>query len=275
MRDHGAVARAPVDVIAMIEDAFVAQWSHFGTWPGGELHDEPGVLWTETSIKHLPYNAVLRTRIASEDVDTVLESTIARYRARGVAFMWLDHPTASPKDLGRRLRALGLEPVEAATGMSLEIEDWKPVPTGVRVVEVRSPEHLAAYADLIMRYWEIPPEDQATVRELNRYWSGERARGHRYLAFSDDGMPIGKGYLSLAGPPGVAAIFGMSVLPEARGRGVGGAITTTMLSRAKEAGCERVVLHSSQAAVGLYRRAGFVERCRLTVYATSPLWSDK
>jgi ribosomal protein S18 acetylase RimI-like enzyme len=64
-------------------------------------------------------------------------------------------------------------------------------------------------------------------------------------------------------------------VPEARGRGVGGAITTTMIRRAREAGCGRVVLHSSERAVGLYRRAGFVDRCRLTVYATSPLWSDK
>ena len=275
MREHGAVRTGPVDVITEIEDAFVAQWSHFGRWPGGELHDEHGVLWTETGIKHLPYNAVLRTRIASDDVNAVIEGIIARYRERDVAFMWLDHPTATPKDLGRRLRALGLEAVEAATGMSLDLEEWEPARPSVRVAEVRSAEDLAAYADLIMRYWEIPPEEQSVVKELNRYWSGQRARGHRYLAYSDDGMPIGKGYLSLAGPPGVAAIFGMSVLPEARGRGVGGAITTTMLTRAREARCERVVLHSSEAAVGLYRRAGFVERCQLTVYATSPLWSDK
>ena len=265
----------PTDIIRDIEDAFVAQWSHFGRWPGGELREDRGVLWTETPIRHLPYNAVLRTRLVTDDVDAVLGAIIARYRERDVAFMWLDHPTASPKDLGRRLRELGLAPVEAARGMSLDLEDWAPEPSTVRVAEVVGTEDLAAYADLIMRYWEIPPADQELVREVNRHWSGERAPGHRYLAFDDDGTPIGKGYLSLAGPPGVAAIFGMSVLPEARGRGVGGAITTTMVSRAKEAGCERVVLHSSEAAVGLYRRAGFAERCRLTVYATSPLWSDK
>jgi hypothetical protein len=27
-------------------------------------------------------------------------------------------------------------------------------------------------------------------------------------------------------------------------------------------------------AVDIYRRAGFVERCRFTVFATAPLWSD-
>ena len=125
------------------------RWSHFGRWPRGELHDEHGVLWTEAPIRHLPYNAVLRTRVASDDVDGVLQRVIARFRARGVAFMWLDHPTASPKDLGRRLRALGLEPVEDATGMSLDLEPWQPPPPHARVAEVVSAADLAAYADLI------------------------------------------------------------------------------------------------------------------------------
>jgi len=111
VRDDAPVGGEPTDIIRDIEDAFVAQWSHFGRWPGGELRDEHGVLWTETPIKHLPYNAVLRTRLPTDDVDTVLEGIIARYRERDVAFMWLDHPTASPKDLGRRLRELGAEVV--------------------------------------------------------------------------------------------------------------------------------------------------------------------
>jgi hypothetical protein len=33
-----------VDVIADIEDALVAQWSLFGRWPKGALHDEDGLL---------------------------------------------------------------------------------------------------------------------------------------------------------------------------------------------------------------------------------------
>jgi ribosomal protein S18 acetylase RimI-like enzyme len=66
----------------------------------------------------------------------------------------------------------------------------------------------------------------------------------------------------------------MSVLPEARGRGVAGGLTTTILQRAKELGCRRVVLHSSEMAVGVYDRAGFQEQCTLKVFATASLWSE-
>ena len=67
----------------------------------------------------------------------------------------------------------------------------------------------------------------------------------------------------------------MSVIPEARGRGIAGGLTTTLLERARALGCRRVVLHSSEIAVAVYRRAGFVENCSLTVYATEPIWSGE
>jgi ribosomal protein S18 acetylase RimI-like enzyme len=57
----------------------------------------------------------------------------------------------------------------------------------------------------------------------------------------------------------------MSVTPEARGRGIASDLTTTLLERAKELGCRRVVLHSSEMAVDVYRRAGVVDCCSMTV----------
>jgi ribosomal protein S18 acetylase RimI-like enzyme len=262
------------EVVAAIEDSLVAQWSHFGLWPRGELHTEHGLTWIEAPMRHLPYNAVVRTHLDPGSADTALDTVLARYRERGVDFMWVDHPSGTPDDLGRRLTERGLEPVEVATGMSLELRDWQPTGPTPLVKEAIDDAALEAYRNLLMRYWEIPEDEQDLVTELHQYWSPSRVPGHRYLAFTSDGVPIGKGYLSLAGPPGVASIFGMSVVPEARGRGVASTITTAMLSRAKAEGCACVVLHSSEAAVGLYRRAGFAERCELKVYATNSLWSQ-
>jgi ribosomal protein S18 acetylase RimI-like enzyme len=63
----------------------------------------------------------------------------------------------------------------------------------------------------------------------------------------------------------------MSVRPQARGRGVGTGMVTTLLLAARDSSCHRVVLHSSEKAVELYRRAGFVGHCPLTMYSTAPL----
>ena len=256
-----------------IEEAFAAHWSVFGRWTHGELHDENGVLWFETPLKHLPYNGVIRTRIDG-DADAVVAATLERFRARRVQFFWLVHPSARPDDLSERLAAHGMEPVEHATGMSLELADWegRDPPPGVLYREVLDDADLQAYQELTAAYWEIPEDEAPLVAQFQREWGPGRAPGHRYLALLD-GVPVGKGYLSVAGPPGVAAIYGMSTRPEARGRGVASGLTTVLLRRAKEIGCRRAVLHSSDMAVGVYCRAGFVEQCRFTVFATAPIWS--
>jgi len=131
------------------------------------------------------------------------------------------------------------------------------------------------YSDLIVNYWELSEESRGLVDEVNRYWGPSNPEIHRWIALTADGNPIGKVLLSLAAPPRVAAIYGMSVRPEARGKGIAGALTDVVLRRAQELGCTRVVLHSSEMAVGVYERAGFKKQCDLTVYADSPLWASR
>jgi GNAT superfamily N-acetyltransferase len=262
-----------LDVVTEIEEAFVAHWSIFGRWTHGSLHEENGVLWFETPIKHLPYNGVIRTRIDG-DADTIIADVLERFHARGVQFFWLVHPSASPDDLSGRLAGHALAPVENATGMSLELDSWEGAepPSGASYREVLDDADLQAFHELTTAYWEIPADEAPLVAQFQREWGPVRAPGHRYLAYVDD-APVGKGYLSLAGPPGVGAIYAMMTLPEARGHGVASGLTAVLLARARKLGCKRVVLHSSDMAAGVYRRAGFVESCRFTVFATAPLWS--
>ena len=37
----------------------------------------------------------------------------------------------------------------------------------------------------------------------------------------------------------------------------------------------RVVLHSSEMAVGMYERAGFTRQCEMPVYANAALWASR
>lgn len=264
-------------VVEEVEEAFVAHWSLLGQWPGAALVDEDGVLRFETSIRSLPYNGVIRSAIEADPGELVARVADV-YARRGAQFFWLVHPSAEPADLAASLEAGGLSPVERATGMSLELDAWQPRPpqgqAAVEFSEVRDEEELRAYNDMVLAYWELDESDREHIARLNRHWSGSRAKGQRWLGHLD-GEPVAKGYLSFAGPPGVAAIYGMSVRQEARGLGIAGDLTQTLLRAATERGSRRVVLHSSDMAVGVYRRAGFVERCTFTVYATAPIWSGE
>ena len=87
-----------------------------------------------------------------------------------------------------------------------------------------------------------------------------------------DGQPVGKLFMNLQEQPARAGIYGVAVLPSARGHGIATALTSTALRRAKSLGVNRVVLHSSAMAKALYRRMGFTERCEIDVFATEPIF---
>lgn len=261
-------------VIEETDAALAAHWSLLGAWPRGEVHDEHGVRWYETPIRHLPYNGVVRCAASPDDADAAIDHVLARIRDRGADCVWFVPSDSGPADLGMRLAARGLRPVEHQTYMSLDrgAPRHRPQPDGVEIGEVLDDDDLLAYARLAEAYWEVPAPDRELVDELHRALAPGIVPGHRYLA-RVGGEVVGKGYLSLAGPPGVGSIYGMSTLPAARGRGVAGAVASTLVDRAFDEGCRRVVLHSSDMAARLYRSLGFVEHCMRPVYATAAIWS--
>lgn len=260
------------------ELAFVAIWSRFcGSWSRGELHERDGLTWFGTPIRHLPYNGVIRTRMNTLD-EALISEVLAGYRDRGAQCFWALHTLSTPRSVPEALLAQGLAKVESMTCMALDLPrraDTSAPAAGVVVDEVQDEAGLRAYTDLTLGYWEVPDEDASLVAQLHRDYGPRPDFGVRYLA-RVEGEVVGKGFLCLdAGAPGLGAIYGMSVRPQARGRGVAGALTTTMLGRAGEEGHRRMVLHSSEMAVGVYARAGFAPCGTLDVYATAPLWSNE
>jgi GNAT superfamily N-acetyltransferase len=263
--------------VRAIEDALVAHWRHFGLYPGASLHEEDGVLWFESPIRHLPYNAVLRTRMPRDvDPDAVIERVASSFHDRDVPFLWIQRPSDVPSDLDRRLAPHGLDLVETVTGMDLDLEAWEPEPNAsdAEFVDVGvDPAGLQAYEELIRTYWSVPEEERHWIEVLNRHWSGERSPGFRLVAYLD-GKPVGKLFANTEEIPthGRLSVYGVAVKAEARGHGVATGMMTEAIAHAKTMGARRCVLHSSEMAHSMYRRIGFVERCHLWVHATGPLF---
>ena len=267
--------------IEAIELAFVSQWAHFGQGPAGELHDDGDLIWLAAPIRELPYNAVIRTRLGA-DADARVDEVIAGYRERGVQFLWLVHPSAQPTDIARILAERGLRVVEHATGMSLDLDRWRPTrrpdAPGVTYELVETDEGLAAYEQLIAEYWELSASGREFVFGINR-WAHDLGHGVRLVAYLE-GAPVGKAYLSWTlGDDAhevsdeTASVFGVYVAPAARGFGVAVGLMERLIDVAASTGRRRVVLHSSEMAVELYLRMGFAARCALPVYATTTLHS--
>jgi len=93
------------------------------------------------------------------------------------------------------------------------------------------------------------------------------ARFQTYLALLD-GKPVGTSQLFLS--EGVAGIYNVTCIPEARGQGIGSAIALAPLLEAREMGYQIGVLQASQKGHNVYRRLGFQDFGKLSVY----LWEN-
>lgn len=82
---------------------------------------------------------------------------------------------------------------------------------------------------------------------------------HGFAVDGEDGLLVGYGVCSVVADEG--EILNLAVEPRARGRGVGTALIAVMLDWLRARGSGRVFLEvrsSNEAAIGVYRKAGFV-----------------
>jgi GNAT superfamily N-acetyltransferase len=127
---------------------------------------------------------------------------------------------------------------------------------------VADPHTLRQWSDVICAAIEFPDTAPDTVYRL------EQGRGlgdppTRYLGLLN-GTPVAGAALHLAA--GVAGIYAVGTLPEARGQGIGAAITLKPYLDARAQGYSVGILQSSSMGYKVYQRLGFRKLCDLTVY---------
>ena len=79
-----------------------------------------------------------------------------------------------------------------------------------------------------------------------------------------DGQPVATSQVLLGA--GVAGIYQVTCLPEARGRGIGTAVTFAAMDEARRRGYASAILQASDLGHPVYRRLGFRDYGRLTEY---------
>jgi predicted GNAT family N-acyltransferase len=120
----------------------------------------------------------------------------------------------------------------------------------MREVSVRILAWPAAEAEAMRIRDAVFVVEQGVPREIERdQW--DQCSDHA-LALERDGRAVGTGRLLPDGHVGRIA-----VLPEWRGRGVGGQILASLVARAHERGMKRVVLNAQTHAIPFYARHGF------------------
>jgi GNAT superfamily N-acetyltransferase len=95
---------------------------------------------------------------------------------------------------------------------------------------------------------------------------GEHLPRRSYVGYLN-GRPVSCSLLLLTS--GVAGLFCVATLPEARRKGIGALISLAPLKEARERGYKLGVVHSSRMGYGVYSRLGFEDYCKIGMYQLS------
>jgi GNAT superfamily N-acetyltransferase len=237
----------------------------------GEVRDEPDLLWCATGIPVAGWNRVLRSRLAPETVDTRIAWVIERAQALHTPFLWHTTPTTQPANLDVCLLRYGFTDVgdEPAMGIALaRLPDVAPAPADVTIERVNNRMSLEQWARTANDGFGAPASAaEPFVEAVLHDALDDSAAAHYYLARLH-GEPVAVAGLALAA--GVAGIFSVATLPEARRRGIGTAITLTPLLDARSRGYAVGVLQASEMGYSVYARMGFSEQFRYRSFFWKP-----
>lgn len=221
---------------------------------GGSARRDDGLLWIYRaegdSDVTIPFPR-LSARRAGDQLDAALQRCRAIEALREVS-CWTLREQTSPPDLGVRLAARGFEWGWRPHWMALDLRRMDaapPLPAGMSVELVQD-----------LAIWDapdLPYYDHAAARRLHGMARARPRRVWHFAAWSD-GQPIGQSVLHLTtGRYGVAGIFNVGIVPDARGRGIGKAVTSAALHFARDLGCQYALLNATEMGEPLYRALGF------------------
>jgi GNAT superfamily N-acetyltransferase len=200
-----------------------------------------------------------------DDVAAAVEWARAESRRRGHRDLtWWVGDSATPADILEQLRALGVvADVEAPELTGMTATSAPPSSDGVSVRQVESVDDYLAALETDWEVWQTPAAERVERRVLEaERFDAMYASGvvHHFAAFVD-GERVGFG--RAIHTDHAVALFGGSVLPEARGRGVYRALVRARWDHAVARGTPVLVVQAGAMSQPVLTGLGFDSHCHV------------
>lgn len=262
-----------IDLQAAVEANFAEEMACFGRGlPGATFHRDEELTWFLTGPKG-PNGVLLTTFTNTNDahINTRITETLNIFKAQQVQEIgWRVGPTAYPRDLSTYLQAHGLIHRATMTCMLLETEKARPEvngPTELLIKEVTDQETLRVKCDVERRgFGSTEGMAQKYYQSYMHSGFGAGSAWRHYIGWLGN-EPVAVAALLLY--KGVAGIYGVTTIEEARRRGIGEALTRHVVQEARQLNYRIATLSPTDMSEAIYRRIGFRDYCALYHYRLS------
>jgi ribosomal protein S18 acetylase RimI-like enzyme len=187
-------------------------------------------------------------------------------RGRGYTLWTREHLDGA---LAEQAQAAGLHPVPSMPGMLLDAPvREREAPSGARIELLRDPAQVTDFAEVSARAYAamgLPPD--LCRRMFSMPTRVLRPHVLMAVAYRDD-APVAAAQAILS--QGIAGVYWVGTVPEARKTGLGEACTRAVGNAAFERGATCVVLQASEQGEPIYRRMGYREITRYAWWVRPP-----
>jgi GNAT superfamily N-acetyltransferase len=232
--------------------------------PPGRRREDDGVLTrivgpSPSALDHM----VFHSRLTAGTADAVIAAEVATARRLGHGMQWNVYDDDEPRDLLRRLSSAGFYEQASETVLVLPSDDPRlrhDPPAGTSIRRVTRTVELEDYFAVERAVWGTAYEAWV-MSWFVPVLEGRADPAGIFIAYAGD-VPVGVGWLTL--PPGrtFAHLFGGTVLPAHRGRGVYRALVSARARLAAEHGLRFLVTDANSRSEPVLRRLGFEPMAR-------------
>jgi len=208
----------------------------------------------------IAYQGVIQADLRPENINQKIDYVVEYFNSRNMPFMWYVCPSSKPDNLGEYLRAHSFNEMDGTPIMAAELHnlvDYRPKPVDFEIKEASDEASIRLFWDLWYKGYPMPEFmgklNADVCVEIGYHPDNEMKFYLGYLK----GEPVATAFIMLAG--GVVGLYGVVVMQEARGRGIGTEMSLYPLRVARSMGYQIGVLDATQQGFGIYRRIGFEE----------------
>ncbi len=258
------------ELLTALESNMIAFWSAYGRAKGSTLQATSEVVWFYTGIQVPLFNGVLSAKLKPNGVEATFDSLQAKIDEQGAPALWWIGPQSRPENLGSWLEQHGLQPAGEVPGMAIDlalVENKPETITNFTIQEVSSAEMQTLWAQIAAVGTGFPDAAADAMARLEAtLGDAQYTAQHRYIGFLND-TPVATSALVLES--GVAGIYAVATIPEARRKGIGRIMTVMPLLEARQIGYRVGILQASSAGYSIYQNIGFNDVCKYRLYLHS------
>jgi GNAT superfamily N-acetyltransferase len=235
----------------------------------GEEHRNTYITWFLSGLPVALFNPVMQTRFTSETPAEDIEATMRQVQvtASGLPMCWVIGPTLRQFHIERYLQTHGWSKDFTEPSLALDMQNLDmslQYPAGLTIERVDNEASLQVYIDTFAAGFQFPEfiASKMLKRPIQHDFF-QHPSFHCYLARLH-GEPVATSMLFLGG--GIAGIYDITTLAQARRQGIGRAITLATLYHARRMGYRFAALQASDEGLPLYQQLGFQEYCTFDTY---------